>query len=153
MLSLVVPPFPPLALELEGRGGGGLLCFLALRSHLCSFALLLPWSTPLPAPRTVRVLMDLCAPAGSLHALQLPARSLGGPGCGLRTATGAVGIAHALGVTTCGLVGSACVLPAAAGLIVVVLVHVGTVPRPVSPLLSSDRSWSRERSWRSRWRH
>ena len=55
-------------------------------------------------------------PSGS----RLPACDLGSPGRGLRTAPGAVGFAHTLGVTACGLDESARVLLAAAGPAVIV---------------------------------
>ena len=67
------------------------------------------------APRPVRGLVDEGALAGALHAPPLPVGGLS-----LRKATGAVGFARALSVTTRGLEESACTLLAAMGPVLIV---------------------------------
>ena len=195
---LLVASVAQLLLPSCGGGGGELLSLLTLRSQLCSFALLLPRSTPLPrlrpipdhaltrlgaltmaaptlalpgppcrmtgrpgmsvvvpargllvrmavltsrspAPRAVRGLVDACTLAGPLHAPLLPMNGLTGPGCGLRTTTGAVAFARPLGVTACGLDENTRICPASAGPTVVVLALVGTGPGLSSPLPGHGR--------------
>ena len=82
-----------------------------------------------------------------------PASCLGGPGPGLRTATGAVGFARALRVAACSLVGSARILPTAASPIVVVLDHVGTGPGLSSPLANFGHGRGAGGPGQGRWGH
>ena len=74
-------------------------------------------------PWPVRGRGDECALTGACHAPPLPMCGLGGPSCGLRTATGGIGFAHALGVTVRGLNESARALRAAVGSDVIVGGH------------------------------
>ena len=87
----------PLPLEVESpvkgivmpvHGQGGQMAGLAGRASV---------------PRTVHGLVDGGAPTVTCLAPLLPICGLGGPSCGLWTATGLVGCAHTLGVTVRGL--------------------------------------------------
>ena len=107
------------------------------------------------APRPIRGRMDEGALAGARHAPHLPACVLDGPGRGLRTAPGAVGFAHALGVAVRSLDESARSLRVAAGSVVTVRGHVIRVTGPVTVRLHKTGHFSSltspghgERSWR-----
>ena len=85
-------------------------------------------------PQTVRGLMDKGALTVTCHAPLLPVSGLGGPG--LRTSTGPVGCARALGVTVCGLDECARVCLAVARSSVISLGHTGLITSHVTALPS-----------------